>query len=272
MRESGSFSLVNYHSHTWRCQHASGTEEEYILKAIDMGFDVLGFADHTPWPYASDYVSGMRMRLSQFPDYVRTLRALGEKYANRIFVPLGLECEAFPDYMGWLADLKAQYLDYLILGNHFERSDEHGGFYFGACKTPDHLRRYADCTIAGMESGLFAYLAHPDLFCRAYGQFDADCRAVSRDLCAAARQLNVPLEYNLLGLQYHARDCASGGMGYPYPKFWEIAAENGCQVILGLDAHNAQQLSRRDLFVEARQFLGELGLSLLEALPGLQRG
>ena len=42
--------LTNYHTHTTRCGHAEGTEEEYILTALRCGYKVLGFSDHTPWP------------------------------------------------------------------------------------------------------------------------------------------------------------------------------------------------------------------------------
>ena len=259
--------LINYHSHTWRCQHASDTEEAYVVQAIESGYSVLGFADHTPWPYTNGYVSNMRMRIDQLPGYVHTLRTLAEKYADQLYIPLGLECEAFPEYMGWLSDLKGQYLDYLILGNHFELNDSTGGFYFGRCRTPGEIRRYIQCTIAGMETGLFAYVAHPDLFCRSYPVFDAECAAAARDLCAAARALSLPLEYNLLGLQYRDRDCADGGLGYPCESFWEIAADAGCRVIVGLDAHNVRQLTRRDLFESARTFLSGLGMEIVPRLP-----
>ena len=47
--------LTNYHTHTTRCGHAEGTEEEYILTALRCGFKVLGFSDHTPWAYATQY-------------------------------------------------------------------------------------------------------------------------------------------------------------------------------------------------------------------------
>ena len=58
MAEPAKRSLANYHTHTWRCQHARGTEEEYVKAAIKQGFGVLGFSDHTPWPYESDFISG----------------------------------------------------------------------------------------------------------------------------------------------------------------------------------------------------------------------
>ena len=43
---------ANYHTHTWRCNHARGTERDYIEQAIASGVKILGFSDHTPNPYS----------------------------------------------------------------------------------------------------------------------------------------------------------------------------------------------------------------------------
>ena len=36
----------NYHTHTTRCYHASGKDEEYVKAAIKAGIKELGFSDH----------------------------------------------------------------------------------------------------------------------------------------------------------------------------------------------------------------------------------
>ena len=36
--------IANYHTHTWRCNHATGREEEYVLNAIDRNFDKWGYS------------------------------------------------------------------------------------------------------------------------------------------------------------------------------------------------------------------------------------
>ena len=36
----------NYHTHTYRCHHASGTPEEYIQRAIAGGIKYMGFSEH----------------------------------------------------------------------------------------------------------------------------------------------------------------------------------------------------------------------------------
>ena len=39
---------ANFHTHTTRCGHASGTDEDYVRAALAQGFGVLGFSDHVP--------------------------------------------------------------------------------------------------------------------------------------------------------------------------------------------------------------------------------
>lgn len=36
--------IANYHTHTWRCRHADGTEREYVERAIEGGLKILGFS------------------------------------------------------------------------------------------------------------------------------------------------------------------------------------------------------------------------------------
>lgn len=41
--------MYNLHSHTYRCHHAKGTDEEYVLSAIKNGYTEMGFSDHAPY-------------------------------------------------------------------------------------------------------------------------------------------------------------------------------------------------------------------------------
>ena len=60
---------TNFHTHTSRCHHAFGNDEEFVRTAIQNGFEVLGFSDHACWKYDSDFVAHMRMKLDEFDDY-----------------------------------------------------------------------------------------------------------------------------------------------------------------------------------------------------------
>ena len=63
---------TNYHTHTTRCLHATGSDEEFVLSAIKGGYQELGFSDHTPWKYHTNYISDIRMTPEELPDYVET--------------------------------------------------------------------------------------------------------------------------------------------------------------------------------------------------------
>ena len=61
--------IANYHTHTWRCNHAEPGEERYVRAAIKRGLQILGFSDHTPYPFSGGYTSSFRMGVAQLPGY-----------------------------------------------------------------------------------------------------------------------------------------------------------------------------------------------------------
>lgn len=85
---------TNYHTHTTRCMHAVGDDEDYVRSAIKGGFQELGFSDHGPWKYHTDFVSDIRMLPEDLPEYIESIRALKEKYRNQISIKIGLEYES----------------------------------------------------------------------------------------------------------------------------------------------------------------------------------
>lgn len=260
---------ANYHTHTFRCGHAGNyPDEAYVLHAMDADLRVLGFSDHTPWPYTGTFRHpSVRMDVTELDGYLRAIRLLKEKYARQIHIYVGLECEYFPEYLPWLEQVSGE-LDYLILGNHWGLSDAHGELYYSRATAASDVDDYFRYTIQGMQTGLFTYVAHPDHVLSDYPVFDAHCEAGSYALCRNAKALGLPLEYNLLGFEKR-RAGKQNGIGFPNPDFWRIAAEVGCTAILGCDAHRPEQLGNTDDALRAEAFLSKLGLTLLPTLPGL---
>ena len=253
----------NYHTHTSRCFHARGEDEEYVLAAIEAGFDEIGFADHTAWKFDSDFVSDMRMHENQLKDYCDSVKALREKYKDKISIKLGLECEYFSKYIPWLKGaIEEHEIDYIILGHHFA-TDEKGGTYNGFINTPDDIYRYRDDVVEAMETGLFSYVAHPDLFMRGYDSFDEHCRKVSEDIIRTAIRTGTPLEYNLLGLKHGIND---GKPGYPHPEFWKMASQLKPKVIVGIDAHDPSDYLEYQHFLLGYKKLESLGLTPVETI------
>ena len=255
---------TNYHTHTTRCQHATGSDEEFITSAIKGGYQELGFSDHTPWKYHTNYVSGIRMTPEELPGYVESLHTLRAKYKDRISIKIGLECEYFPDYLHWLKSIVNEYgLDYLIFGNHFFHTDEKFPYFGRHTDTVEMLELYEESAIEGMESGLFAYMAHPELFMRSYPEFDRHCKLISRHICRTAARLQLPLEYNI---SYQIANDGTEEPRIPYPKFWEIAANEGCTAIIGVDAHHNTQLEDTVYYEQAKQTLDRMGIKRVDTI------
>lgn len=259
---------TNYHTHTVRCMHANGSDEDFVLSAIKGGFQLLGFSDHTPWKYRTDYVADMRMLPDELPEYVDSISSLRDKYKDQIDIKIGLECEYFPDYMPWLKEqIKKYKLDYILFGNHHYHTDEKFPYFGHHTDSRDMLDLYEESAIEGMESGVFCCLAHPDLFMRSYPRFDHHCTLISRHICRAAVRLNIPLEYNL---GYVAYNEAHGLSSYPCPEFWHIAANEGCTAIIGMDAHNHLDLESSVYYNRAVEELKALGIKRTDELKMIQ--
>lgn len=256
-RSKGDIMQTNYHTHTYRCMHAIGHEEDYVLYAIAQGYNTIGFSDHGPWPYENGYRSPIRMTMDQLVDYEKSVRMLASRYQDRITIHLGYEYEYFPEFIPFLQETR-NYVDYLLLGNHYAYNEQSP--YFGNASTPKEILRYANSTIEGMQSGLFDCLAHPDLFLLSYPQWDETAIKVTERICIAASKLDLPLEYNISGFAKKHPD--STLLGFPYPKFWEIACNYGCRVIIGCDAHTLQALDS-DLYHQAKKTLTEMGANLI---------
>ncbi len=251
----------NFHTHTTRCKHAAGTDEQYVKAALESGFDVLGFADHAPWAFQSDYVSHCRMPAEQWADYRTSVLALKEKYAGQISVHLGLECEYYEKYFDQLKRLRDEGCEYFILACHFLYTEETHPYIGTAAQADDMVLRYAEETVKGIRTGLYSYIAHPDLYMMYRDELSPVCMEAADMICQAAREARMPLEYNLLGLQ---GEMTGRPRGYPNGDFWRYIRKWDNDVIIGVDAHDPAQLRDSHVWDTAMQRLGKLGCRLVD--------
>ena len=258
--------LHNYHTHTFRNHHTVGTEREYIESAIKNGFQTLGFSEHAPYRFPDGHVSYFHMFPEDLNDYIQTLLTLKAEYAGRIEILIGYEAEYYPRFFDDLLARITQYpVDYLLLGQHYIHNEIDGVYVYEPTDDPEILKVYVNQCIAGLDTGLYTYLAHPDLIYTSQPVFDETCREAAYTLCEEAKKLDLPLEYNLYGVDKRARGEFSG-LGYPCAPFWEIAAKTGVRAIIGFDAHKLQHLCERARYEAAKQYLEGLGLPLVQRL------
>ena len=249
--------IANYHTHTPRCCHASGTEEEYVRCALQAGMETLGFSDHAPYLFPEGFRSPFRMLPEELEDYVASVERVRKQYSEQIRILLGAEAEFYPKYFADTVNmLKDQGIEYLILGQHMLYNEVEGIGTAGPTTDVSLLRQYCDQVIDGMYTGKFSYFAHPDIM--NFVGAPEDYRQQMSRICRAAKACRMPLEINLLGLQLQRQ--------YPNPVFWELAAEEGCQVVLGVDAHQPEALLDHKLEENGRKLAQRYGLEVLETV------
>ncbi|MBQ3135760.1 MAG: histidinol-phosphatase [Oscillospiraceae bacterium] len=248
----------NFHTHTARCNHATGTDEEYVLRAISCGIKDMGFSDHMPLSFADGHESGYRVPIAQVGDYMASLSALREKYRGQINLHIGFEMEVYPSRFDEMVTLAKGYgAEYLLLGQHYIGEEWPDGFYpLMPSDDPAQLAEYTDCVVTGIESGLFTYVAHPDLF--NYTGDDLDLyRQQALRICEASLVHDVPLEINVLGIRNQRT--------YPRADFWAVAGQVGCPVTFGLDAHTPHQAAYdEDSMAVAKELVQKFHLNYID--------
>ena len=249
---------ANYHTHTVRCGHACGTDEEYVRAGIAAGFKILGISDHGPCMFPDGFESGYRVKVAQLPDYFSSLSALREKYADQVELHIGFELEYYPlHYKSMIERIRSTDAEYLILGQHAifnERPDRMmvaRGF-----DDPALLKEYVDEVCEALTTDSFTYVAHPEVFLFR-GPDDLYLEEMRR-VCVKARETGTPLEINFLGLRDHR----------PYPRedFWKMAGEEHVDVIFGSDAHDPNHLDDQYSLKIATEWVERYNLHLLDTV------
>lgn len=249
--------------------------EDYIKKAIELGFKEIGISDHAPVPEefmsAYDYEYNWLpriMKLNEFYEiYLPSLDEAIKKYGDKIKIYKALETEYIPGHEDYYLMLKKD-LDYINFGVHYFLSEgkELNSYDDVNYKT---IYDYAKIAILGMESGIYNALVHPDLFYFQYkdenGQhtFDKHCEEVSRMIIEAAIKNNVYLEVNANG-PANSRKYGVNGSDWLYPlkEFWTIAKEYpSLKIIIGSDAHDPNNLWNQDVS-DVYSFTKGLGLNV----------
>lgn len=226
-----------FHVHTFRCRHAGDEPDAaYVEKAIRLGADKITFTDHAPFP--GDPFD-CRMGMDELPDYFASLTALRERYAGRIEIGIGLEIEYLPGFADYYRELIGRAdLDFLMIGQHFYQHAD-GTYSFSDSPTvraAEEANGVIEAIISGIQTGLFAVVAHPERAFRYAGEWDDAQEALSRRLMRAAAEHRCFLEQNERSKQ----------QSLYRPAFWELLGRvdpsGTVRVLKGLDAHATEEL------------------------------
>jgi len=225
---------IDLHNHTARCNHAEGSVEEYIERAIELGIDIYGFSEHAPMDFDQKY----RLSFDEMDIYESEILYMREKYQDKIQILLGYEVDYLPNYID--DRVINSDVDYLIGSVHFI---DKWGFdnpeFIGEYQNRDIdtiWREYFSAIEMMAKSDLFDIIGHFDLIKVFKFLPKKDIRLLARNALKAIKKSNMTLEINSAGLRKPIREI------YPSRELLEEAYELDIPITLGSDAHSIRDV------------------------------
>lgn len=225
---------IDLHNHTTFCNHANGTIDEYIQKAIELGIDIYGFSEHAPM----DFDEGYRLKFEDMQKYENLVLEAKEKYKNDIEILLGYEVDYLPHHMD--ERVLSRKVDYMIGSVHFINE---WGFdnpeFIGGYETRDIdeiWQSYFDAIEDMAKSGLFDVVGHLDLIKIFKFLPNKDIRMISSNALKAIKKSNMTIEINAAGFRKPINE------PYPSQNLLEIIYELDIPITFASDAHEIDHI------------------------------
>ncbi len=227
---------VDIHNHTTLCNHATGSMEEYIKKAIELKIDVFGFSCHAPMDFEPEY----RMNLTQSKIYEKDVLKLKEKYKNDIDIVLGYEVDFMNNSKFIEQDILDAHVDYLIGSVHFI---DKWGFdnpqFIGGYEKKDIDKiweEYFDAVSVMVKTGYFDVVGHLDLIKVFKYLPTKNIINLAHQTMQDIKASGMVLEINSAGLRKPIKE------QYPSYELLELAFKLDIPITFGSDAHAIDQI------------------------------
>ena len=225
---------IDLHNHTTLCNHAEGTVEAYIQKAISQRIDIYGFSDHAPMDYDKKY----RMDFEQMHLYETWVKEVKVTYAGKIEVLLGYEVDFMEGYID--ARVLEREVDYLIGSVHFI---DNWGFdnpaFIGGYEDKDIdaiWTAYFDAVTQMAQTGYFQIVGHLDLLKVFKYLPKTNMLTLAHTALQAIKKAGMAVEINTAGYRKPI------GEQYPSRELLEEIYSLGIPITFGSDAHHEEQV------------------------------
>jgi len=242
---------VDLHNHTTLCNHAEGSMEEYIQKAIELGIDIYGFSEHAPM---RDFEDGYRLVLEKKEFYENSVLELQKKYQDKIQITLGYEVDYMNgDYI--LDEIKNANVDYLIGSVHYL---DKWGFdnpeFIGVYKSKNIdtiWEEYFEAVKAMAKTGYFNIVGHLDLI-KVFNYLPSkDIKSIAIESLKQIKKSNMAIEINCSGFRKPI------GEQYPSYELLKLAFELDIPITFSSDAHSVDHIGFK--YEEAKELARKTG-------------
>ena len=262
----------NLHTHSIFCD-GKDTPEELIEKALELGFDSLGFSRHSYTPY-SDYLRKTPEEADAVRrEYIRRVNDLKKKYADEIKIYLGYEFDLY-------STEPLDEFDYVIGSLHYPI---YRGEYISMDRDADSVAKIIRENIGG--DGLlyaknfyenaarmpeiynFDIVGHFDLITKHTEKiklFDDECREYRSYALEALHAVGEKIKIFEVNTGAIARGYRT--TPYPAPFILKEIKNIGCDVIISSDCHDRRYLDC--YFDEATEYIRSCGFDRVMVFNG----
>jgi histidinol-phosphatase (PHP family) len=273
-------SLHGGHSGSY-CDHAKGTLLEVLEAACAFGYHTFGVSEHVPrleeqHIYREEIAMGWTLETlqSKFEQYQQDVDELAERFADRLIVLRGFECEVVPSdrYVQQAKDLLARGpFDFFVGSVHFVDDlliDGPLDIFQAAIDKAGSLEnlavRYYELMAQMIQALSPPVVGHFDLIRKNAVKIDASAVETAAVKAAAAHALDAAaacdaiLDLNVAGYRK--------GLDSPYPAPWVVseALARGLAFCFGDDSHGPEQVGAN--VARGRQYLLENGVRSVTVL------
>jgi histidinol-phosphatase (PHP family) len=232
--------MIDYHVHTALCNHAQGTMEAYVRRALALGLQEICFLDHLTLQAAG---RDLAMDPGEVPFYFQAVQTLKRRYQGAIRVKVGLEVDFGPRDTDRTQAITEMFAFDVIAGSvHFPGGTNvvtRTSDWARGTGDPDavtalylaHLDKMLDCTY-------FDVVSHIDLT-KKFGALPS--RSFDREWDAVLQKVKhrgLTVELNASGYDH------PGGAPYPGEDILRKCRALDIGVTLGSDAHRPDQVGQ----------------------------
>lgn len=237
------------HVHTYLCNHAKGTMEEYVVAAINRGLHTLCFLEHLE--LGITYHQRSWLNEEDFAVYFEEGTRLKKAYEGQLTILLGVEAGYNPDQQNpFLSLLKAYPWDRIGLSHHFHRI---GNKHFNLLsRQPDSLAQLIEHGPALIMDAYFDSLLealqimeHCDVVCHldACLRHDPERKLSEKNNIQINTILDI-MQHKQIALEVNTSGFALRQAPFPEATILNRAMQRGLLLVPASDAHAPQQVGR----------------------------
>ena len=260
----------NLHTHSTYCD-GKDTPESTVLRAIELGFDTIGFSSHSPMGRYT-----LSMEKEKVKDYQAEIYSLKEKYKDKIKVYCGLEEELY-------SDAYSEGYEYVIGSVHYIKKD--GNLICIDVSNPEKMEQCKDMFFGGnyLEIAKLYYetmcklhtelrykmnfVAHFDIVAKFFERLDfidqdnKRYRGYALDALKFLSDKGYPFEVNTGGMSRGYRT-----IPYPAPFLLKELNKMGGRVLISSDCHDNTKLNLA--FDKSLEIIKEAGFKEVQIFNG----